>query len=131
MCVCLSISTCHFVHLNRCICLLTVGAYCALFLLTLGGALAVALRLCVNQAALQTASQAPHHVGSCSSPVLSCHSKFLSSLPLFLQQSLNHHHLFSGKYYSLNVLLSGICGTILQWMVIKGCKIQHPGLFWS
>lgn len=92
--VLLCISACHFGRLNRCICLLTFGAYCSLFLQTLGGALAVALRVCVNQAALQTASRAPHRVGSCSSPVSSCQSKFLLSLPLFVPQSLNpHHHL--------------------------------------
>lgn len=92
----LSVPTCHFVHPNRCICRLTVGAYCALFLQTLGGALAVKLRLCVNQAELQTASQAPHGVRSCSSLVSCCHSKFFSSPPLSLRKFLNHHHhLFS------------------------------------
>ena len=76
------ISACHFVRLNRCICLLTVGAHCALFFAqTLGGPLAVELRLCVNQAALQTASQAPPSCGvlflSCL--ILSCQILFISS----------------------------------------------------
>lgn len=128
----LCISTCHVVHLNRCICLLTVGAYWALFLQPLGGALAVELRLCVNQAALQTASRAPHCVGSCSSLVSCCHSKFFSSLPLSLLKSLNHHHhLFSDKHFLLKIsFLSGISAA--QFGGGRGCdvlNIQLLGIF--
>lgn len=123
----LCISTRHFVCLNRCICLLAVGAHCALFLQSLGGALALALQLHVNQAALQTASQAPHRVGSCSSLVSPCHPKFLSSPPLLLLQSFNHRHqLFSEKHFSLTISFkSQICCTVLWWVVIKWYEIKQ------
>lgn len=83
---------CHFVRLNRCICLPAVGECSALFLQTLGGALAVELRLCVNQ----TASRAPpphctnHHPPTVWGPVLLLsHAVILNSFHLYLCFSQN------------------------------------------
>lgn len=69
-----------------------------------GGSLAAAaLDLCVSQAPPQTASQAPHCVGSCSSLVSSCHPTFLSSLDLFLPQPFNHQQLpFLKNFNTIN-----------------------------
>lgn len=92
-CVCVFMSfcvfsTCHFVPLNRCVRLLTVGVNRALLLRARGGGLAAAAapRSGVSQAPLlQTGLSRPPpplRVGSCPALSSSCRSKFLSSLPL-------------------------------------------------
>lgn len=68
---------CHFMCLNRCICLPAVGERSAPFLQTLGGALAIELRLCVNQ----TASRAPR-LPSAPTPSPPCEVPFFSCLML-------------------------------------------------
>lgn len=82
---------CHFVRLNRCICPPAVGERSAPFLQTLGGALAVELRLCVNQ----MASRAPpplrtNHPPTVWGPVLLLsHAVILNSFHLYLCSSRN------------------------------------------
>lgn len=117
VCFCLSVYSYLSFWLYEQVYLPARSARLVLFLQTLGGAPAAALQLCVNQATLQTASQAPHRVGSSSSPVSSCHPKFFSSPPLFLPQPFNHHHqLLSEKRFPLHFSsIAFICCTIHRY----------------